>query len=348
MFTREKTRRIKIGNITIGGKNKVLIQSMCTYKTSQVNKVIKQIKVCQELGASLMRVSVLDEKDALAIKKIKQSIDIPLVADIHFNHQLAIKAIKCGADKIRINPGNYPNIEDLKELIDLARKHNVAIRIGVNSGSLNKTQLTGDLATDLVEAALKFIKVFEEHKFYNLVISLKDSDPVVAKDAYLKIAHLTDYPLHIGITESGFDEIGIIRSCAGLVPLLERGIGDTIRISLSQDPLKEILTCKRLLHDLGLYSNYPTIISCPTCGRIQVKNIKTYASLVLDYLEKNNKNIKVAIMGCVVNGVGEGEKADLGIAGGNQKFVIFKNGQILKSVDEKDVLTELFKEIDKY
>lgn len=350
MKIREKTRKITIGNLTIGGQDKILIQSMCDIKTSNVLEVAKQINECASLGADLMRVSILDEEDALAIKEIKKLINIPLVADIHFDYKLGILSIENGADKIRINPGNIGDDQKLLEIINTAKKYNVPIRIGVNKGSLEKDLINANLSEEekLVSSALKYIEKFEKYDFRNLVISVKASNPLVTLNAYRLISSKTDYPLHIGVTESGYDEIGIIRSVSALSPLILDGIGDTIRISLTHNPQKEIKTCVRLLHDLGLYPNYPTIISCPTCGRCQVTNTAKIADQVLNYLIEHKKYITVAIMGCIVNGVGEGKAADLGIAGGNNNFIIFKKGNIIKTVNQSEALEALFEEINKF
>ena len=350
MLLREKTKTIKVGNITIGGANKVVTQSMCDIKTSNVEKVVSQINECAALGAELMRVSVFDMEDAKAISEIKKQISIPLVADIHIDYKLGIEAIKNGADKIRINPGNIGDDEKLFAVLDEAKAHNVPIRIGVNLGSLEADIESEDLPLEekLVKSALRYVKKFEDHGFDQIVISVKASDPITTLNAYRLLSTKTSYPLHIGVTESGYDEVGIIRSVSVLSPLLLEGIGDTIRISLTQNPLKEIKTCNELLHNLGLKNDYPTIISCPTCGRTMVSNLNQLARAVHEYLIKNNKNIKVAIMGCTINGVGEGKHADLGIAGGNGKFVIFKKGEIIKTVSESSVLNELFSLIDDF
>lgn len=350
MNKRELTKKIKIENIYVGGSNKVLIQSMCDIKTEKVSLVVEEINKCAKCGADLMRVSVLDEKDALAIKDIKKEISIPLIADIHNDFKLGLMTIESGVDKIRINPGNIGADSDLEKLILKAKEKGVAVRIGVNEGSIQKDLENLDLPLEekLVKSALIYIEKIEKLGFYNLVISVKSSNSLVTYKTYKLLSEKTSYPLHIGVTESGFDEIGIIRSVSGLSPLLLEGIGDTIRISLSQDPVKEVLTAKRLLHDLGLYDNYPTLITCPTCGRTLVKNLKEISKKVLEYLETRNKFITVAIMGCVINGVGEGKNADIGIAGGNGKFVIFKKGEILKTVDEKEVLENLYSLIDEF
>ena len=345
---RTQTRLVKIGNLEIGASNKILIQSMCNIKTSNTDEVIAQINECERLGADLMRVSVLDKDDAYALKKITSSINIPLVADIHFSKELAILSILNGAKKIRLNPGNLKNVDEIKEIIELAKVHNVAIRIGVNGGSLDediKNEFPDDKeSTLIVKSALKYASILENLDFKNIVISLKSTNVFTTIEAYREFSKISDYPLHIGLTESGFDEVGIIRSCAALSPLLLEGIGNTIRISLTSDPYKEIKTCKRLLHDLNLYDNYPTLISCPTCGRCKV-NPKPLAIKTLKFLEDNNINLKVAIMGCIVNGIGEGKSADIGLAGGDKSYIIFKDGKVLKTVQEENALDELFNEI---
>lgn len=348
MKTRNQTKSIKIGDTFIGGQDKVLIQSMCNIKTSNIDEVVAQINECASLGADLMRVSVLDLDDAKAIKTIKEKINIPLVADIHFDYNLAIESILSGVDKIRINPGNIGSFNNLQKVIETAKAHHVAIRIGVNSGSIEKEFLDSDLpiASKLVESVKKSINLLEQLNFYDIVISLKASNILETIQAYKMIAEQYDYPLHIGITEAGIKDLSLIRSAAGLSPLLLEGIGDTIRISISDDPKEEIKSAKRLLHDLGLYPNYPTIISCPTCGRTQV-DVTSLTKKVLDYLETVNKPIKVAIMGCVVNGPGEAKDADIGVAGGKNEFVLFKKGQLIKKVSEFEVLKTLISEIDK-
>lgn len=350
MNLREKTKQITVGNIKIGGNNKIIIQSMCDVKTSKIDEVVKEINECASLGADLMRVSILDQEDALALKEIKSRISIPIVADIHFDYKLGLLAMENGADKIRINPGNIGGIEGLEAIINLAKKKHIPIRIGVNKGSLEKDLIENNKLTEeekLVESALRYVDIFEKYNFFDIVISVKASNPLVTLNAYRLIATKTKYPLHIGVTESGYDEIGIIRSVSALAPLILEGIGSTIRISLTHNPQKEIKTCVRLLHDLGLYQNYPTIISCPTCGRCQVTNTTNIADETLNYLIKKKKYITVAIMGCIVNGVGEGKNADIGLAGGKDSFIIFKKGKILKTVSQKEALPTLFEEIDK-
>lgn len=347
MRTREKTKRIAIGNIHIGGANRVLIQSMCNIKTERVDEVVAQINRCAKLGADMMRVSVLDERDAYAIKSIKKGIFIPLIADIHFDYRLALLSIENGVDAIRINPGNIGEREKILMVVDSCKAHGIPIRIGVNSGSLEKSLQNDDCkvrAKQLVESARKNVVLLEELGFQNIIISIKGSDVLETVEAYRLAACEFPYPLHLGITEAGPSEIGIIRSVAGLSPLLIDGIGDTIRISLSDEPEEEIRTAKRLLHDVGLYPNYPTLISCPTCGRTQV-NVVSLAKKVLCFLEDNNMNKTVAVMGCIVNGPGEAKHADIGLAGGKNQWVLFKRGTMIKTVDESQAFDELIKEL---
>ena len=350
MKNRLQTRPVFINGLQLGGQNKVLIQSMCNIKTEHYQEVIKQINECAALGADLMRVSVMDEKDALAIKEIKKGIQIPLVADIHFDYRLAMLAMENGVDKIRINPGNIGDIEKIKQVVEMAKVKHIPIRVGVNSGSLDKTihdYSTQYSAQKLVESAKKHVEILENLGFYDIVISLKASDIKETIAAYKLASETFPYPLHLGITEAGFKDISVIRSAAGLAPLLLDGIGDTIRISISGDPKDEIIAAKRLLHDCGLYPNYPTLVACPTCGRTQV-DVTLLAKEVMDYLETINKPIHVAVMGCVVNGPGEAANADIGIAGGKQEYVIFKKDKIIKKVPEAEAFEALKEEIDKF
>ena len=350
MNKRELTRPVYVNGLQIGGQDKVIIQSMCNIKTERYEEVIAQINECARLGAQMMRVSVMDEKDALAIAKIKQDISIPLVADIHFDYRLALLAMENGVDKIRINPGNIGSIENIKKVVDMAKEKHIPIRIGVNSGSLDKEvhdyseQYTAQV---LVESAKKHVKILEDLGFYDIVISLKGSNVKETLAAYRLASETFPYPLHLGITEAGFKDIAVIRSAAGLAPLLLEGIGDTIRISISGDVRDEIITCKRLLHDCGLYPNYPTLVACPTCGRTQV-NVEELSRKVMEYLETINKPIHVAVMGCVVNGPGEAKNADIGIAGGKHEYVIFKKDQVIKKVPEELAFQALKEEIDKF
>lgn len=350
MKKRLETRPIRIGNLQMGGQNKVLIQSMCNIKTEHYEEVIKQINECASLGADLMRVSIMDEEDAKAIKMIKKGIDIPLVADIQFDYRLAIMAMENGIDKIRINPGNIGDINRIRQVVEMAKEKHIPIRIGVNSGSLDKNihdYSTLYTAQKLVDSAKKHVEILENLGFYDIAISLKASDVRETIAAYKLASEIFPYPLHLGITEAGFKDISVIRSTAGLAPLLLEGIGDTIRISISGDPKEEIIAAKRLLHDCGLYPNYPTLVACPTCGRTQV-DVTNLAKKVMDYLETINKPIHVAIMGCIVNGPGEAANADIGIAGGKHEYVIFKKDKVIKKVPEDEAFETLKKEIDKF
>lgn len=344
-MNRLETKLVKIGNTSIGHSNNVKIQSMCNIKTSKFEEVINQILELEKLGCDIIRVSIMDESDALAIKEIKKAIHIPLVADIHFDYRLALKAIENGVDKIRINPGNIGSIDNVKKVVDACKEKHIPIRIGVNSGSLDKSihdYSTHYTANALVESAKKHVKILEDLDFHDIVISLKGSDVLTTIKAYEIASETFPYPLHLGITEAGTKEIGIIRSVSGLAPLLLKGIGDTIRISLSADPKEEVIAAKRMLHDLGLYPNYPTLVACPTCGRTRV-NVPGVADKVLKMLEEINKPITVAVMGCVVNGPGEAKNADIGIAGGNGEWILFKKGQVIATLKNDDAAIKRLK-----
>ena len=344
---REITRKIKVGNISIGGENKVLIQSMCNIKTSRVDEVVAQINECAALGADLMRVSVLDMEDARAIKDIVKQINVPLIADIHFDYRLAIESINSGVNAIRINPGNIGAKENIEAVVNLCKEKHIPIRVGVNSGSIDKevnnnTNVVN--SKELVESVKRTIKILEDLDFYDIVISLKGSHVLETIEAYKLASKEFDYPLHVGITEAGPKDIGLVRSVAGLAPILSSGIGDTIRISLSDEPQEEIRACRRLLKDLEIRNDYPNLISCPTCGRTQV-NLVPLAKKVASFLEANHINKTVAVMGCIVNGPGEAKRADIGCAGGKGQWVIFKKGEIIKTVLDEQIYDELTKEI---
>ena len=346
MYNRNQVRSVKVKDVVIGGNNNVVIQSMCNIKTSNVEEVVQQILRLEEIGCEIIRVSVLDTDDANAISKIKERIHIPLVADIHFDYKLALLALQNGVDKIRINPGNIGKEENIKKVIDVCKEKKVPIRIGVNSGSLEKDikEKYGISAKAMIESAKRHIEILEKYGFYDIVLSLKSSNFEICKQAYIMASELFDYPLHIGVTEPGPLIPGIIKSTLGLSELLDKGIGSTIRISLSNDPIDEIKVAKQLLLAKGLYV-MPSLTSCPTCGRTQIDLIK-YVNEIENYLYKVNKNIKVAIMGCVVNGPGEASDADIGIAGGNGVAVLFKKGQIIRQIKEEDIVSELIKEIE--
>jgi len=347
---RTETKPVFVGGLQLGGLNRVLIQSMCSIKTSKVSEVIAQINRAAALGADLMRVSVIDKADAMAIKDIKAGISIPLVADIHFDYRLALMAIDSGVDKIRINPGNIGSLDKIIAVVNACKEKHLPIRIGVNSGSLDSEIHQYEehyTAAKLVASAQKHVKILEDLGFYDIVISLKGSSVVETIAAYRLASQTFRYPLHLGITEAGIKDIGVIRSVAGLAPLLLEGIGDTIRISLTADPEDEIVTAKRLLHDFNLYPDYPTLVSCPTCGRTEV-DVRDMANKVMAYLELIKKPITVAVMGCIVNGPGESKNADLGLAGGKNHWILFKKGQILRTVSADKAYDALKEQIDLY
>jgi (E)-4-hydroxy-3-methylbut-2-enyl-diphosphate synthase len=349
MAKRNETRPVRIGQVTVGGRDEVIVQSMCDIKTSRYEEVAAEINRCAALGARIMRVSVLDFDDAAAIKEIKKRTDTPLVADIHIDHRLALAAIEAGADAIRINPGNIGGIERIKEVVSACEAHSLPIRVGVNSGSLDKAILSGPSAVKaehLVASAEKHVKILEDLGFHDIVISLKGSNPIETIEAYRLASERFPYPLHLGVTEAGPKDVGLIRSAAALSPLLLDGIGDTIRISLSDAPEEEVKATNRLLHDLGLKPDWPTFISCPTCGRTEV-NLIPLADKVQRYLEDNRINKTVAVMGCIVNGPGEASHADVGIAGGKGRYAIFKKGKVVRTVDEADAFDALIEEISK-
>lgn len=346
MNIRENTKKVMVGNVQIGGNNEVIIQSMCNVKTSNVDEVVNQIIKLEEYGCQIIRVSVLDEMDAKAIKDIKKRIHIPLVADIHFDYKLALSCIENGIDKIRINPGNIGSIENIKKVVDACKEKHIPIRIGINSGSLEKdiAEKYGNSEIAMIESAKRHIKILEDLGFYDIVLSLKSSNFETSLKAYKLAASMFNYPLHIGITEPGPLLPGIIKSTLGLSELLDIKIGSTIRISLSDDPVNEIKVAKQLLKAKNLI-DMPTLTSCPTCGRTQINLIK-YANEIEDYLYKVDKNVHVAVMGCIVNGPGEASNADIGVAGGNGKAALFKKGKVIKTIDENDIVSTLKEEIE--
>ena len=343
------TRVVKIGNRVIGGGNPVLIQSMTNTKTQDVESTVAQIKELEKAGCDIIRCAVPNMEAALAFKEIKKAINIPLVADIHFDYRLAIAAMENGADKIRINPGNIGSEEKLRAVIDVAKKYQVPIRVGVNSGSLEKEILEkyGTVTSEaLVESALNNAKLIENMDYHNLVISIKSSNVMECIKAHELIAARTDIPLHVGITESGSLISGNIKSSVGLGIILYQGIGDTIRVSLTGNPVEEIKSAKMILKALGLRKGGAEIVSCPTCGRTDIDLIgleEKVNKLLEDYMDLD---IKVAVMGCIVNGPGEAREADLGICGGKNAGLIIKKGEIIKRLPESELLTGLKDELD--
>lgn len=344
---REETRSVQVGNLTIGGNNHVVIQSMCNTKTKNVEATIKQINALEQAGCELVRVAVFDKEDAYAIKEIKKGIHIPLVADIHFDYRLALIAIESGIDKVRINPGNIGSIEKVKAVVDACKEKHIPIRIGVNGGSLEKEILEkyGEPTPEgMVESAMKHVKILEDLDFHDIVISLKSSNTMLTIKAYELASKTFPYPLHVGVTEAGTALGGTIKSSLGIGTLLYEGIGNTIRVSLSDDPVEEIKVAKILLKELGLLKGVPTLVSCPTCGRIQYDLIPI-AKEMEDFLKDIHLDITVAIMGCAVNGPGEARHADIGIAGGVGEGLLIKHGEIVKRVKQEDMVQTLKDEI---
>lgn len=344
---REETRSVQVGNLTIGGNNHVVIQSMCNTKTKNVEATIKQINTLEQAGCELVRVAVFDKEDAYAIKEIKKGIHIPLVADIHFDYRLALIAIESGIDKVRINPGNIGSTEKVKAVVDACKEKHIPIRIGVNGGSLEKEILEkyGEPTPEgMVESAMKHVKILEDLNFHDIVISLKSSNTMLTIKAYELASKTFPYPLHVGVTEAGTALGGTIKSSLGIGTLLYEGIGNTIRVSLSDDPVEEIKVAKILLKELGLLKGVPTLVSCPTCGRIQYDLIPI-AKEMEDFLKDIHLDITVAIMGCAVNGPGEARHADIGIAGGVGEGLLIKHGEIVKRVKQEDMVQTLKDEI---
>lgn len=347
MTIREKTKKIFVKNIQIGGSNKVVIQSMTNTKTSDVKKTLDQIESLINEGCELVRVAVLDDKDVNCLKEIVDKAKCPIIADIHFNPMLALKAIDAGVAKIRLNPGNIKNKDDLKKIINKANEKNIPIRVGVNSGSLPNDLMKqyGVTAQSMLIAVKRYVDLFEENGFTNIVISLKATNAMLAIEAYKLASEEFKYPLHIGITESGSLFNGTIKSSGGLGVLLYMGIGNTIRISLTGNPVSEIKVCKKLLSTFNLYDNLVDVISCPTCGRLNFK-LEPVVKEIEKYTEKMNFPLKIAILGCSVNGPGEAKEADIGIAGGNESGIIFENGKVIKTVEQSKLVEELKKIID--
>ncbi|MDO5439031.1 MAG: flavodoxin-dependent (E)-4-hydroxy-3-methylbut-2-enyl-diphosphate synthase [Erysipelotrichaceae bacterium] len=345
MNKREKTRTVRVGDLTLGGQDRVIIQSMTNTKTHDVEATVAQIERLEKAGCEIVRVACLQEEDALAIAEIKKRIHIPIVADIHFNPDFAIKAIENGVDKIRLNPGNIEDESKIRTIVELAKKNGVPIRIGINSGSLNKKY---EHSTDaMIASAYDHLRILEDLDFHDVVLSFKSSDALETIEVYRKAAETFPYPLHLGVTEAGPLVDSSIKSAFALGTLLNEGIGDTIRVSISDDPVKEIAVAKKLLRTVGLRKDVPTLISCPTCGRIQYDMLPIVAEIE-EYLSTVNKDIKVAIMGCAVNGPGEASAADIGVAGGKESALLFKKGKIVRSFPQEEIVQVLKAEIDKF
>ncbi|EPD90064.1 4-hydroxy-3-methylbut-2-en-1-yl diphosphate synthase [Paenibacillus sp. UNC499MF] len=348
MFHRKDTRPVRVGDLTIGGSDEVIIQSMCTTKTADVKATVAEIHRLEEAGCQLVRVTVNNMEAADAVKEIKKQINIPLVSDIHFDHRLALAAIENGIDKVRINPGNIGRRSKVEAVVKACKERGIPIRIGVNAGSLENHLLEKygyPTPEAMVESALFHIGILEELDFHDIIVSLKASDVPMAIAAYTQAAQAFNYPLHLGITEAGTLFSGTVKSAAGLGALLSMGIGSTMRISLSADPVEEVKVARELLKTFGLITNAATLISCPTCGRLDI-DLFSIANEVEAYIANLKVPIKVSVLGCAVNGPGEAREADIGIAGARGEGLLFRYGEMVRKVPEAELLNELKKEID--
>ena len=346
---RRKSRKIKLGNTYIGGDSDVLVQSMLNIPAGDIEGSVAQAKELAAAGCQVIRFAIPNEQALDLVEPIKNAVEVPLVADIHFDYRLALGAVERGIDKIRINPGNIGDDSRVKAVADACKARNIPIRIGVNSGSLEKEILAkygSPTPEAMVASAMYHARLLEKFDFEDIVISIKSSNVETMINAYELAAQECDYPLHLGVTEAGTERMGIIKSSIGIGSLLTRGIGDTIRVSLTDAPVKELFAAFDILKAIGLKKDCPYLISCPTCGRTKI-DLVGLAKQVEDRLRDCKKPIKVAVMGCIVNGPGEAKEADIGIAGGDGNGLIFKKGEILRKVDEKDLLEELMKEIEK-
>lgn len=348
MIKRKETRQIHIGNVAIGGGAPISVQSMTNTKTTDTESTVAQINALQAAGCDIVRLAVPDMDAALNLGNIIKKVNVPLVADIHFDYRLALEAINQGISALRLNPGNIGGEANVKAVVAEAKRHNIPIRIGVNAGSLDKKLLTkygGVTAEALVESAMEHVRILEAQDFYDMKISLKAHDVPLTLAAYQLMSETVDYPLHLGITEAGTARTGMIKSAVGIGALLAQGIGDTFRISLTGDPVVEVKVANEILKSLGMREYGPTLISCPTCGRTSI-DLAGIADEVDRRLQGISKPISVAVMGCVVNGPGEAKGADVGIAGGNGEGLVFRKGEIIRKVKETELVEELFKEID--
>ena len=349
-MNRTQTRTVKVKDIEIGGNNHVVIQSMCNIKTSRTDEVIAQILELEKMGCELIRVSCMDKEDAAAMGTIRNAIHIPLVADIHFDYRLALACIESGVDKIRLNPGNIGSRENVEKVVNACKEKKIPIRIGINSGSLEKDiheKYGKPTAEGMIESAKRHVQILEDLDFYDTVLSFKSSDPLLCIEAYRLASQTFDYPLHLGVTEAGTVMTSAIKSSLALGTLLMEGIGNTIRISVNGAPQKEIPIVKELLKSCGLIQNVPNLIACPTCGRTQW-NMEPVVNEIEQYLQTINKTVTVAIMGCVVNGPGEAKHADIAIAGGINEGLLIKKGKIIEKIPVSEMVPRLKKEIDAF
>ena len=342
----KNTKQVSVGGVKIGGGERIKIQSMTTTKTADIEKTVAQIHALENAGCEIVRVAIADEADALAVKQVVSKIRLPLVADIHFSPKLAVTAIENGADKVRINPGNIGGEKEIQYVADCVKAHNIPVRVGANTGSIEKNFLEkyGKNEYSLVESALYNVGILERFGVNDIVISVKASSVPLTVKAYTLLAQKTDYPLHVGVTEAGTTEAGIVKSAVGIGSLLLNGIGDTIRVSLTDNPVKEVDAAKLILRSCGLDEEFVEVVACPTCGRCAWESM-SLADKVTAFVKPYKKKAKIAVMGCVVNGPGEAKDADIGIAGGNGSCLIFKKGEPYQKVDAKDAESEFFKEI---
>ena len=346
---RRKSRQVTVGNIKIGGDAPVVIQSMLNAPANDYEKNFQQLKALEEAGCEIVRMAVPDMDAVKVLGKLKENSEIPLVADIHFDYRLALESLQAGVDKIRINPGNIGSQDRVEAVANACMEKNVPIRIGVNSGSVEKDLLEkfgGATPEAMVESAFRHVKMLEECEFYNTVISIKSSDVENMVKAYSLVADRCDYPLHLGVTEAGTERSSLVKSSIGIGSLLLKGIGDTIRVSITDSPVKEIYAARDILNAVGLRIETPQIVACPTCGRTKI-DLVSLANQVESAVKNIKKPVKIAVMGCVVNGPGEAKEADIGVAGGDGCGVLFKKGEILRKVPESDIVSELLKELDK-
>ncbi|MBO5240161.1 MAG: flavodoxin-dependent (E)-4-hydroxy-3-methylbut-2-enyl-diphosphate synthase [Clostridia bacterium] len=343
---RNQTKRINVGGVLIGGNTSVKIQSMTTTKTADVEKTAAQITALGDAGCEIVRVAIADENDALALNRLKEKVRLPIVADVHFSPKLAVLAMENGASKVRINPGNIGGEKEIKYVADCVKRHGVPVRVGANTGSIEKQflQKYGRSEFALVESALYNVGLLEKFGVYDIAISVKASDVPLTVRAYTLLSQKTDYPLHLGVTEAGTYEAGLVKSAVGIGSLLVNGIGDTIRVSLTDDPVKEVYAARQILRACGLDEDFVEVVSCPTCGRCAWESMKL-AEKVTEFVKPYRKKAKLAVMGCVVNGPGEAKDADLGIAGGVGSCVIFKKGEPVRKVKAEEAEEEFFKEI---
>ena len=345
---RKQTRVVKVVNVVMGGNSPIVIQSMCNTDTRDVENTVKQILELEQAGCQVVRVAVPDMAAAEAVGEIKKRISIPLVADIHFDYKLALKVMDLGIDKVRINPGNIGEESRIQAVVEKAKQKQIPIRIGVNSGSLEKDLIQkygGVTPQGLVESALRHVRILEKYQFYDIVVSIKASNVPFSVQAYTLLSQKIDYPIHVGITEAGTVYSGTVKSAVGIGAILLQGIGDTIRVSLTGNPVEEIKAAKEILKSVGMLEQGIELISCPTCGRTQIDLI-SIANEVEKKCKALNKKLKVAVMGCVVNGPGEAREADIGIAGGKGEGLLFKKGEIIRKIPENELVEQLMKEIE--